>query len=40
MFAMTNLPEATGLAYTVPNVLKGFIYNGQLDVETTSVPSF
>ena len=22
------------------NVRKGFIYNGQLDVETTSVPSF
>ena len=40
LFALPNLPEVTGLAYTVPNVRKGFIYNGQLDVETTSVPSF
>ena len=39
MFAIPNLPEATGLAYTTPNVRKGFIYNGQLDVETFSVPS-
>ena len=39
MFALPNLPPATGNAYTVPNVRKGFIYNGQLDAETTSVPS-
>ena len=39
LFALPNLPPATGNAYTVPNVRKGFIYNGQLDVETTSVPS-
>ena len=39
MFALPNLPEATGLVHTTPNVCRGFIYNGQLDVETTSVPS-
>ena len=39
LFALPNFPAATGAAYTVPNVLKGFIYNGQLDVESTSFPS-
>ena len=40
MFALPNLPGATGLAFTIPNVRKGFIYTGQLDATTTSVPSF
>ena len=40
MFALPNLPRATGQAFTIPNVRKGFIYTGQLDAATTSVPSF
>ena len=40
MFAAPNLPSATGSAFTVQNIRKGFIYNGQLDTETTSVPCF
>ena len=40
LFALPNLPAATGNAYTVPNIQKGFLYNGQLDLETTSVPCF
>lgn len=40
LFALPNLPSATGIAFTIPNVRKGFIYNGQLDAATTSVPSF
>ena len=40
LFALPNMPAATGAAFTVPNVRRGFIYNGQLDAKTTSVPSF
>ena len=40
MFALPNLPGATGQAYTIPNVRKGFMYNGQLDAEMATVPSF
>ena len=40
MFALSNLPGVTPDAFTVSNVCHGFIYNGQLDAETTSVPSF
>ena len=39
LFTLPNFPAATSVAYTIPNVMKGFIYNGQLDVESTSVPS-
>ena len=39
MFALPDLPTTTGsAAYTIPNTQKGFIYNGQLDIETTSTP--
>ena len=40
MFALPNLPGATDQAFTIPNIRKGFIYTGQLDAATTSVPSF
>ena len=34
------LPDATSTAYTIIVIIrKGFIYNGQLDVETTTVLS-
>ena len=39
LFALPNLPAVTSDAFTVSNIRKGFIYNGQLDPETTSVPS-
>ena len=35
---MPNLPSATGLAYTIENVKKGFLYNGQIDDTHCSVP--
>ena len=38
LFALPNLPGATGTAFAIPIVRKGFIYNGQLDAESTSVP--
>ena len=37
--AVCILPEATGTAYTVENVHKGFVYNGQLDPSCNSVLS-
>ena len=40
LFAIPNLPGVTSDAFTVSNIRKGFIYNGQLDPDTTSVPSF
>ena len=40
MSTLPKLPEATGSAYTIPNVMKGFIYNGQVDADTIGVPSF
>lgn len=39
LFALPNMTTATGSAYTIPNVRKGFIYNDQLDPETTTVTS-
>lgn len=39
MFALSNLSAATGLAYIVPNMMKGFIFNGQLDAKSKSLPS-
>ena len=40
MSTLPKLPEATGNAYTIPNVIKGFIYNGQIDTESIYAPSF
>ena len=36
--ALGNLPEATGEAYTIDNVRKGFIANGQLDLWSNTLP--
>ena len=35
---VSNLPEATGNAYTTRNVQEGFIFNGQIDSASRSVP--
>ena len=40
LFAIPNLPGVTSDVFTISNVRCGFIYNGQLDPETASVPSF
>ena len=40
LFVLPNLPSSTGAAYTIPNIRKGFIFNGQLDAEITNTPSF
>ena len=40
LFALPNLCMVTGAAYTIPNIRKGFIYNGQLDPELARIPSF
>lgn len=37
MSTIPKLPEATGSAYTIPNIMKGFIYNGQVDTDTIGV---
>ena len=38
LFALPYLPTATGAAYTIPNIRRGFMYNRQLDGETTRAP--
>ena len=35
-----NLPIATGIAYTIDNRKKGFIYNGQIDTDHNSAPCY
>ena len=40
MATVPNLPAATGTSYSVANVHRGFIANGQLDAESTIVPSY
>lgn len=35
LFTLPNLPAATGSAFTIPNIRKGFIYNEQLDTESS-----
>ena len=37
---LSKLPSATGRAYTLANVMKGFMLNGQLDAESMLMPSF
>ena len=41
MFTLSNLHSIASDAFTVSNVCHGFfIYNGQLDTETTNAPCF
>ena len=40
MSIISQLPEMMGNGYTIANVMKGFVYNGQIDVDTIRVLYF